>query len=94
MRELSPVDLDRLIQSNRRLKLAALIVIVIILGLAAALVAAGLDFRVGPLLGVGIGALLIIPHRRLLTELGLSQAEAKEILAAERKRRRAANRSR
>ncbi|GHJ43842.1 hypothetical protein Cs7R123_11840 [Catellatospora sp. TT07R-123] len=90
MRDLSPADLDRLVKSGRRLKLSALFVVLLMFVLVGVLVAVGIDFRCGAGLGVLIGLLLLIPHRNLLAELGLTNAEAKEILAAERKRRRAA----
>ena len=42
---------------------------------------------IGPALGVGIGVLLVVPQRRLLKELGLTNVEAKQLLAAEQERR-------
>lgn len=90
MRTLSPKDLDRLLRSFRNLNIAALVTVLVMFGVMFLLIAADLSFNpaCGVGVGVGLGALLVIPHQRLLAELGIDKEEAKEILRAERKRRR------
>ncbi|GHJ43843.1 hypothetical protein Cs7R123_11850 [Catellatospora sp. TT07R-123] len=84
MRKLNPHDLDRLVRSNRRLKLSLLITLAAIVLVAVVLIKNDIDARLGAGVGVLIGLLLLMPQRRLLAELGLTGAEAKEILAAHR----------
>ncbi|MFI7602446.1 hypothetical protein [Actinoplanes sp. NPDC049681] len=80
-------ELDRLIRSHRNLKISAVATLVLIVPVIVALAVAGVPVVAGPVVGVGIGMLLLIPQRRLLKELGLTNEEAKQILAAERVRR-------
>ncbi|WP_155372958.1 hypothetical protein [Catellatospora vulcania] len=92
MRTLSQKDLDRLVRSNRNLKISLWVFCVGMIGVLFLLIANNVTMSpaCGTALGVGIGALLVIPQRQLLSELGLSRQEAKQILQDERKRRRAA----
>ncbi|GIG03237.1 hypothetical protein Cci01nite_83300 [Catellatospora citrea] len=92
MRTLSPKDLDRLVRSHRNLKISVWVVSAVMVGVLALLIANDLMLSpgCGAAVGVGIGALLLIPQRQLLSELGLSRQEAKQILRDERKRRRTA----
>jgi hypothetical protein len=85
---LTPDQLDRLVQSQRRLTISGLVAIVVLIAVVVALAFAGISLVPGALVGVGIGLLLSIPHRRVLSELGLSKQDARAILVAERKRRR------
>ncbi|MEV4413612.1 hypothetical protein [Catellatospora sp. NPDC049609] len=85
MRQLSKVDVDRLRRSHRNLWISLVLSIPVILVLSVLIIMAGFNFPLlGPLLGVGVGWLLLIPQRRLLDELGLTRQEAKEILKASR----------
>jgi hypothetical protein len=86
VRTLPQHDLDRLIRSNRNLKISLVVALLLVVPLVVGLVAAGAPVLSGPILGVGIGLLVLIPQRRLLKELGLTSEEAKRILAAARKR--------
>ncbi|MEU8001262.1 hypothetical protein AB0B66_08905 [Catellatospora sp. NPDC049111] len=92
MRTLSPQDLDRLVRSHRNLKISVWIFSFAMIGVLALLIANNLMISpgCGAAVGVGIGALLLIPQRQLLAELGLSRQEAKQILSDERKRRKSA----
>lgn len=85
MRTLSQTDLDRLRRSHRNLMISLVLSLPVIIVLSVAIIMAGIRFPLlGPLLGVGIGWLLLIPQRRLLDELGLTSKEAKAILKANR----------
>ncbi len=90
MRTLSPKDLDRLVRTHRNLKISALVTVLVMFGVMFLLIAAELSFSpaCGIAVGVGLGALLLVPQQRLLAELGIDKDEAKAILQAERKRRR------
>jgi hypothetical protein len=85
---LTPAQLDRLVRSQRNLNISAAVAIAVIVAVIVALAAAGASFLPGALVGVAIGALLSIPHRRVLNELGLSRQDARTILIAEKKRRK------
>ena len=89
MEELTAEQLDRLIRSNRRLKISAAVAVGAIIVVVAILIANDLDFAIrgGAGLGVLIGLLLLIPHRRVLRELDLTNSEANVILGIERDRR-------
>ncbi|MFF5213337.1 hypothetical protein [Streptosporangium sp. NPDC000396] len=89
MRSLSPGELERLIRSHGRLKMSLSVTIVVIIALFVLMALADVPFLsgLGVGVGVGIGLLLRIPQRRLLNELGLTNVEAKAIVAAERERR-------
>ncbi|MEV6522446.1 hypothetical protein AB0M43_10925 [Longispora sp. NPDC051575] len=89
MRTLSQHDLHRLLRSHRRLKVSLLVTLaVIIAGLVLLIVSdASFPIPLGGVIGVCIGLVLLIPQRRLLAELGLTNVEAKEIITAERERR-------
>jgi hypothetical protein len=93
MRELTSADLDRLRRSNRRLLVGMLVTVGLItlwlLLLVAGIVTPPVIF--GPLLGLAVGALLVVPQRRLLRKLGVSTAEAREILELDRKNRKSAD---
>ncbi len=85
MRTLSQTDIDRLRRSHRNLMISLVLSLPVIVVLSVAIIMAGISFPLlGPLLGVGIGWLLLIPQRRLLDELGLTSKEAKAILKANR----------
>jgi hypothetical protein len=88
MPSLTPDELDRLVRSQRRLKLNAVIAVVVLVAAVVAMVSAGFPFQLGIGVGAGAGVLLTVPHQRLLSDLGLSRSEAAAIVAAERKRRR------
>ncbi|MFD0597420.1 hypothetical protein ACFQZ4_38285 [Catellatospora coxensis] len=92
MRKLSPQDLDRLVRSHRNLKISVWVFCFAMIGVLALLIANNLMISpaCGTAVGVGIGALLLIPQKQLLAELGLSRQEAKQILRDERKRRKSA----
>ncbi|KUL28768.1 hypothetical protein ADL15_30970 [Actinoplanes awajinensis subsp. mycoplanecinus] len=81
--------MDRLVRSNRRLKISMLVTIAVVLLLLVVLIATDTDFPVGlgAPIGLALGALLLIPQRRLLSELNLTAAEGRAILEAERLRR-------
>lgn len=89
MRELNAEELDRLVRSNRRLMISLTVTLAVIVGAVALLVLNDLDFviRGGAGLGVLIGALLLIPHRRVVRDLGLTTAEARAVLRADREQR-------
>lgn len=88
MARLTPAELDRLASSHRRLMIsAAAALVVIVLVAAFVLIPADVPVPFGAGIGVLIGLLLLIPHRRVLNGLGLSRPEAAAILAAERERR-------
>lgn len=87
MRTLTPEELDRLVRSHRRLIISAVVAVVLVLALVILLIPAGVPVPLGGGIGVLIGFLLLLPHRRLLSELGLTRPEAAAILAAERERR-------
>ncbi|MFC4071771.1 hypothetical protein [Actinoplanes subglobosus] len=89
MPELSPENRERLVRSQRQLTILAVLAIIVLVAIVVALSAAGASVLPGALVGVAVGALLSIPHRRLLTELGLTKQEARAILIEERKRRKA-----
>ncbi|MFC7246246.1 hypothetical protein ACFQO7_27540 [Catellatospora aurea] len=90
MRTLSPEDLDRLVRSHRNLKISVWVFCIAMIGVLALLIANNLTISpgCGAAVGVGIGALLLIPQKQLLSELGLSRQEARQILSDERKRRK------
>ncbi|MEU8079905.1 hypothetical protein AB0B31_31205 [Catellatospora citrea] len=92
MRTLSPEDLDRLVRSHRNLKISVWVFSAVMIGVLVLLIANNLMLSpgCGAAIGVGIGALLLIPQKQLLSELGLSRQEAKQILRDERERRRTA----
>jgi hypothetical protein len=85
---LTPGEVDRLVRSQRNLNISGLVAVVVLVAIIVAMVSAGVSFVPGALVGVAIGALLSIPHRRLLSELGLSRQDARAILSAEKKRRK------
>jgi len=85
---LTPDQLNRLARSQRNLYISGLVAIAVIVAIVIVLAIAGISFLPGALVGVGIGALLSIPHRRVLSELGLSRQDARAVLRAEKKRRR------
>ncbi|MGY0232053.1 hypothetical protein [Longispora urticae] len=89
MRTLSQYDRHRLIQSHQRLKISLLVTLPVIIVVFVLLVASGVSFPLplGGAIGVGIGLLLLVPQRRLVAELGLSNTEAKAIITAELERR-------
>ncbi|MER5326156.1 hypothetical protein [Streptosporangium roseum] len=89
MRNLSPDELERLIRSHRRLKVSLLVTITVIIAGLVLMVLFDVPFPsgLGVGIGVGIGLLLLIPQRRLLNKLGLTNVEAKAIIGAERERR-------
>ncbi|MEU4164852.1 hypothetical protein [Actinoplanes sp. NPDC026670] len=89
MSDLSPEDRDRLMRSQRQLNIWALIAIIVLVAIVVALAAAGASVVPGALVGVAVGAILSIPHRRLLNELRLTKQEARQIIIAEKKRRKA-----
>ena len=88
MSSLTPGELDRLVRSQRNLNISALVAVAVLIAVIVALAAAGVSVAPGALVGVAIGALLSIPHRRVLNELGLSRQDARAILSAEKKRRK------
>ncbi|WP_166380810.1 hypothetical protein [Catellatospora methionotrophica] len=92
MRKLSSRDLERLVRSHRNLKISLWVFAVAMVGVLALLIVneVTLSPACGTAVGVGIGALLLIPQRQLLSELGLSRDEARQILRDERERRRSA----
>jgi hypothetical protein len=85
---LTPGEVDRLVRSQRNLNISGLVAVVVLVAIIVAMASAGVSFVPGALVGVAIGALLSIPHRRLLSELGLSRRDARAILSAEKKRRK------
>jgi len=89
MRRLTDEELDRLVRSNRRLALG--LTATVLLGVLAVvlIVATDVDFvvRGGVGLGAFIGALMVIPNRKVIADLGLTVDEAREILQAEKERR-------
>ncbi|GGN32655.1 peptidoglycan/LPS O-acetylase OafA/YrhL [Actinoplanes campanulatus] len=88
MRDLNADELDRLKRSNHQLRLSAVAVVVLMGAVLAVAIASGatqLASFGGPL-GVAVGAVLLVPHRRMLTELGLTPAEGKAALRQERLR--------
>lgn len=87
VRTLTPEEMDRLVRSNRNLKISALVALAAIIPLMAATGAAGVSPGLGGVVGILIGLLLLIPQRRLLSELGLTAPEAKEILRRAREER-------
>jgi len=89
MRSLSPDELERLIRSHRRQKISLLVTIAVIIVLFVPMALSDVPFPsgLGAGVGVGIGLLLLIPQRRLLKELGITNVEAQAILEAERERR-------
>ena len=84
----TPAEIDRLVRSQRNLNISALVAIVVLVAIIVLLAIAGISLLPGALVGVGIGFLLSMPHRRLLNELGLSRQDARAILIAEKKRRK------
>ena len=94
MRELSPEDLARLMRSSRNLMISLVAVVVLLVAGLVILIRTDTDFPVGvlgPLLGIGIGTLMLVPQRALLRELGLTPPEARAIVEAEKARRRPAD---
>jgi hypothetical protein len=87
VRRLRQNELDRLVRSHRNLKISALVTLLLVVPVIVGLIAVGVPVLVGPVVGVGIGMLLLVPQRRLLNELGLTNVEAKQILQEERDRR-------
>lgn len=88
MRELNAEELDRLVRSNRQLLISLVVTVCVIAGVAVVLVLNDLDFVIrGVGLGVLVGLLLAIPNRRVVRELGLTTAEARAVLQAEKERR-------
>jgi hypothetical protein len=87
VRTLRQNELDRLVRSHRNLKISALVTLLLVVPVIVGLIAVGGPVLLGPVVGVGIGMLLLVPQRRLLTELGLTNVEAKQILQEERDRR-------
>jgi hypothetical protein len=87
MARLTPAELDQLIRSQRRLWITTGVALLVVVAALIILVPAGVPVPVGGGIGAVIGLLTLIPHRRLLSELGLSRQEANEILAVERARR-------
>ncbi|PRY37431.1 hypothetical protein [Umezawaea tangerina] len=89
MRELSAEELGRLVGSNRRLKIAMVVTVGLVVAAVVLLVVNDVDFviRGGAGLGALIGLLLLIPNRKVVRELGLTPAEARAVLLAERERR-------
>jgi hypothetical protein len=89
VRELTSPDLDRLRRSNRRLLTAVLVTIglVVLWVVLIVIEVAPPIFFGGPVLGICIGVLLVVPQRRLLRELGISPAEARQILESEKEDR-------
>src|SRR5690349_6952021 len=87
VRTLTPQEMDRLVRSNRNLKISTLVALAVILPLIVVSGLAGVSPGVGGVVGVLIGLLLLLPQRRLLSELGLSAPEAKEILRRAREER-------
>ena len=88
MPSLTQGEIDRLVRSQRNLNLSALVAVLVLVAIIVVLAIAGISFLPGVLVGVGIGFLLSIPHRRLMNELGLSRQDARAILVAEKKRRK------
>ncbi|MEV4640408.1 hypothetical protein AB0J80_23995 [Actinoplanes sp. NPDC049548] len=87
VRKLRQQDLDRLIRSHRNLRLSLVVALLVVIPLFLGLAAAGAPaVLLSPVAGVAIGFLLLMPQRRLLKELGLTNVEAKQILAEARKR--------
>ena len=84
---LTPEQLDRLVRSHRRLMISAVVAVVVVVAAAILLIPIGVPVPLGAGIGVLIGLLLLVPHRRVLNELGLSRPDATAILAADRERR-------
>ena len=84
MDELTADQLDRLVRSHRRLMISSAVTVGVIIAGVALLVVNDMDFAIrgGAGLGVLIGVLLQIPHRRVVSQLGLTNAEASAILGS------------
>lgn len=93
MSSLNPDDLHRLIGARRKLLITATVACVAALAVVVLLVPNGVPVPVGATIGVGIGALALLPYRRVLNELGLDRREADAILNAEKERRKGTTRS-
>lgn len=89
VRDLTPDELERLVRTNRQQRISLLVTVSVLVALLVLLIVNDIDFPagLGGPLGIGIGLLLLIPQRRVLSELGLSAAEGRAILQAERLRR-------
>ncbi|GIJ43532.1 hypothetical protein Val02_04180 [Virgisporangium aliadipatigenens] len=87
MRSLSQEELDRLVRSDRNLKISLVVTLALLVALLALLIANDVPLVLGGGLGMLIGLALLIPQRRLLSDLGLSKEEAREILRRRREER-------
>ncbi|BCY08182.1 hypothetical protein [Actinoplanes sp. L3-i22] len=89
MRELKRLEMERLWESTRRLRISLLVTLAAVVVLLVLLIVGdvGLPVFFGAPIGVGIGLLLTIPNRKVVAELGLTPAEARVIVEAERLRR-------
>lgn len=88
MREVNAEELDRLVRSNGQLMISLVVTLCVIVGAVVVLVLNDVDFAIrGVGLGVLVGGLLLIPNRRVVRELGLTTAEARDVLQAEKERR-------
>ena len=87
MPRLTPEELDRLVRSHRILMVSAVAATIAACALLVLLIPAGVPAPLGAAIGAGVGALVLLPHRRVLSDLGLSRADAKVILQTEKERR-------
>lgn len=87
MSRLTPDELHRLVRSQRRLIVSAVVATIGAVALLVLLIPAGVPPLLGAAVGAGIGALVLVPHRRVLSDLGLSRADARSILEQEKERR-------
>lgn len=87
MPSLTQDQLARLVRSQRRLVVSAVAATAGAVALIVLLIPAGVPAPLGAAIGAGIGALVLLPHRQVLSELGLSRQDAKVILEQEKERR-------
>jgi hypothetical protein len=87
MRSLSQEELDRLVRSDRNLKISLAVTLAVLVALLVLLIVNDIPLVLGGGLGMLIGLVLLIPQRRLLGELGLSRDDARAILRQRREER-------